>query len=278
MVNTTHIQTMKQNQPNPNGVNQRHSKGFTLMELMIVIAIMCLLLVLLIPAYTDPRTINIEYHIRQVDAACHIYKDAHGSFPGQSMGDTMATNSVTGSELLAEALWEPGHTPLNADGHLILSSSPSENYLPYDNSYSFWDGAVGTGDAYLGDPTSITGETDQHIDTKRALLYYPSKLGNNGVSNTSVGTAYENIDNIFYTGQNTVAGKAYLASNTLSDLIHQGSLDLPNLKMSEFKRLNNYDSFLLVASFKNPLNSQRRYFGTYDSDGKKIPYNITNTP
>jgi len=268
--------------------NRHSTAGFTLVEMMMVITIMALLLAIVVPAIVAGISVTertkLQIYVNDVDSACHMYKDDYGSFPGQGLGDTQITLGASGSEVLAEALWEEPGLPVGDDtpGLLDTSLPPTERYFPYGRASCFWDGgAQGVGNAFVADPTSLRLEDEaQPMATKRALLYYPSIPGNSGTSSSSDLHNYAGIGNVFYVDQNTDNSVEHLPDDGL-DSLGSNDLDLPKLKKEAFPdRFNNYDTFLLVAPSEDPNTKKREYFGQYYTGGDintpLKPYNVTN--
>lgn len=126
------------------------SLGFTLLELMIVIAIMTMLLAMLMPMYSVIRDSLMRsrttYVIAKVDAALRKFKTDYGVYPYQSMyadldgGETIADRPNNLFFRLGSAMDTARRTKVVAD---MTTAATRFNYSV--NPGNLWaDGAVGT--------------------------------------------------------------------------------------------------------------------------------------
>lgn len=74
---------------------RKHAEGFTLVEVLVVIAIIGVLVSLLLPAVQSAREATrrtqCRNHLKQVALACHIYHSANQKFPPSAIVDVNAT-------------------------------------------------------------------------------------------------------------------------------------------------------------------------------------------
>lgn len=243
--------------------------GFTLVELMVVVATLILLLSILAPAafraVLMAEKTKMKTFITTAGDAITMFKGDNKLYPGQQWGNTVDVLGVTGSEVLAEAFWEPPQVNRQLGGKEgafdlnILNSQnilPNETYMPFKKEYCL----IANNRSFIADPSSIRkGSSSQPLSTKRALLYYPAIVGNRGI----VGDENNRLNGTFYVDQNTQTGVNYLPDTNLNTNINNGDpLNLINTKFNPW-RINNFDAFLLVLPFRNTTGN-RNYFQDYN--------------
>ncbi len=243
--------------------------AFTLVELMVVVATLILLLSILAPAafraVLMAEKTKIKTFITTAADAITMFKGDHSLYPGQQWGNTVNALGVTGSEVLAEAFWEPpqvnkqlGGKEGSFDLNILRDNNilPNETYMPFKKEYCL----IAGNRAFIADPSSIRkGSGSQPPSTMRAMLYYPAIVGNRGI----VGDENNRLNGTFYVDQNTQAGVNYLPDTTLNTNVNNGDpLNLINTKFDP-SRINNYDAFLLILPFRNTTGN-REYFQDYN--------------
>ena len=86
---------------------QKMEKGFTLIELMVVISIIVILVAMLYPsvmsAVLTANAAVVQVRITELGNACTQYRGDNNYYPGQNNLNRL--NPLTGSQLLAEALF-----------------------------------------------------------------------------------------------------------------------------------------------------------------------------
>jgi len=104
-------------------LTQPHKKGFTLLEMMIVIVILGILATVVMPRIMDrpeqARRVKAVAEIRQIESALYLFKADTGRFP----------SSAEGLNIL---LKDPGITGYNQDGY--LDNVPLD---PWGNPYIY---------------------------------------------------------------------------------------------------------------------------------------------
>jgi len=239
--------------------SRRNHRGFTLVELMFVVAILMLLLAILTPATFKAillaKKTELRTFVTELGKGVTMYRrdEDHGYYPGQQFGDSMQVNGLTGSEILAEAMWEDN---TNGNGRLDVFP-PTEKYLAYTPEHILIDGSR----YFIADPSSKHVDEDApDVNTQRIIAYYPSIMENTG----GTGNNDTQLATVFYRMQNnTNSNYTPSLSGGLPRNRDSGKFQLWNSKIGRF---HNYSSYLLVAPFRNSV-GQKDFF---------MEYNVTN--
>jgi prepilin-type N-terminal cleavage/methylation domain-containing protein len=156
------------NEKHPAGV----ARGFTLLEVLIVIAIISILVVIAVPSIFKARQQAYLAHSRARMSALedgltafHAF-DGRNFFPGQDSRGLNALKSMTGSELLARAMWTPRE----------------EDYLDSDTPEGYPSGVyTGHSEEYDMEYEGATPlPSDQFGSDPMPILYYPARPGTVG--------------------------------------------------------------------------------------------------
>jgi prepilin-type N-terminal cleavage/methylation domain-containing protein len=133
-------------------VNNRNSRGFTLIEMVGVLAVIAILAALLVPkifaAINESRYANTVASVNSVKAATMTYFGKYGKF-AMANGVAMPTGGTNSwdSVLLTEGLLEKPFTPRMGDGTAtveVITDSGAEASFDFDGSGNFTTSTNGT--------------------------------------------------------------------------------------------------------------------------------------
>jgi type II secretion system protein G len=158
----------------------RRGKGFTLIELMVVIAIILILALIAIPAYRNmqdrARKSRVQSDLRTLANALQMFFTDWNTYPVQEDADRLVADSGAGAELT-------GHGTINAEGKVsatgergpivYIEKLPIDPFDPDNGSYYYQSNP--TGSSYV--LYSQTSAPNEYI--------YRDSLGNAGVTTTA---------------------------------------------------------------------------------------------
>lgn len=106
----------------------RDRKGFTLIELMVVVAVIAILAAMVIPAAADAIRSSIEARtkadLNTVRVAIKAYYTDFGTYPTDHLGDLIDKGYLRGPQL--PMIWEP---PYHAEGNGVCTGPPTQDTL-----------------------------------------------------------------------------------------------------------------------------------------------------
>ena len=158
----------------------RKGKGFTLIELMVVIAIILILALIAIPAYRNmqdrARKSRVQSDLRTLANALQMFFTDWNTYPVQGTAARLVSSADCGAELT-------GHGTVNAAGKVSATGERGPivyiEKLPIDpfdvNNGSYYYQSNTTGSSYV--LYSITTAPNEYI--------YRDSLGNAGVTSTA---------------------------------------------------------------------------------------------
>ena len=223
--------------------------GFGTVELIVAIVVIVLLLAGVYLYFMSIRhgeiyrKTELRTFVTEIGKGVMMYAadDDHGYYPGQQFGDSMKNSGVTGSEILAEAMWE---NDSNNNGKLD-QFPPTEKYLAYSPEHILIDGSR----YFIADPTSRHVDEEIVLADQRIVAYYPSILQNTG----------DKLETTFYVNQNTT-DDPYTPNENLPESSDGGKFSLKN---KEANKIFNYSSFLLVAPYRD-RGGNKEFFREYN--------------
>jgi len=225
--------------------------GFTSVELLFVIFIIILLVIVVLPstfrAQINSHRTELRTFVAELGKGITMYRRDHDReiYPGQQFGDSRKTIDVTGSEILAEAMWEPNS---NNNGRLDRFP-PEEIYLGYTPEHILISGSR----YYICDPSFKTvSEDPPDLATQRIIAYYPSIPGNTG----------KKLEDTFYVNQNTT-DDPFTPNVNLPESSDSGRF---NLRDKGTGKILGYRSYLLIAPGYDHKDEDNRgeYFRVYN--------------
>jgi len=184
----------------------KKNAAFTLIELMVVIAIMCILMAFALPSFRtvleNSRTAKCANNLKQIGAATFLYTEDHSQYFPVSTGGSMSwgvPNSTTGQlswmEQLGPYLGNPPN-PQNG-GTPTVFTCPSSSYnvqFPADKYFSYFNGAHAAY-AYANSGSTQTTATGETYAVRKSLIAHPSEQILSGdITNWSDATGATNPD------------------------------------------------------------------------------------
>jgi len=151
-------------------VKAKASKGFTLVELLIVVIILAILAAIIIPQFTgatdDAAQAAYDTNIANIRAAIDLYRQQHNEYPGAAISG--GGTCPAGSAAVAGAIGEPAFLAqlrnyTNAAGEACTGTNAEFRYGPYlkddlpDNPLGTTNTVAVVSTGVLGLATSNTG-------------------------------------------------------------------------------------------------------------------------
>ena len=138
-------------------MKSRHQSGYTLMELMITLAVIGILAGVALPAYNDyltkSRLTGLSLRLDNIADLLKVYKMEHGNYPNDSHivpppGMTTPDEWYKETELGGNFNWEgPNNYPYAG---ISIYYSPTSKYAEYEDDAQLFDRMVDDGDLTTG--------------------------------------------------------------------------------------------------------------------------------
>lgn len=152
------------------------AKGFTLLEILVVIAILGVLMLIIVPSIQSARRsallLQTEARIQSLEDGIDGFYSFSGRYyyPGQTpRGQNVLGNALTGSRLLAQALWTPREEDyIAADAGDLPGGYPTGAYTGHSDNYEM---------SYQGVDHLLS---DDFSGDLMPILYYPACPGTQG--------------------------------------------------------------------------------------------------
>lgn len=150
-------------------MNGRHKSGFTLLELVLVIAIVVVLVALLLPAFAaarkQARMATCTSNLRQLGMAFNMYAADYGAYPNPMQ----FVKSVRDRKLL--------HCPEDAGNQPAASSYTFRSLLPPDFKPYWQEAELDPNTVLLVCNQHLEQRMEQHGEVRRQTApHYPFKL------------------------------------------------------------------------------------------------------